>query len=150
MKFEIKNLPPCPRNRSHQVVRNMLIKTDLARAFEADLTERLEEFSDDFRDFVGMVCLHEHYLSIVYIIYTPSDSLFTKDGRISSKSVDLDAHKVFQDTIFRCIGLDDKMIREAKYTTPVSLDGKWNYSVEITIKKISELKQLEKLDGDCL
>lgn len=149
MKLEIKinNLPPCPRNRSHQVVRNMLIKTDLARAFEKDLTELLENYREDFRNFVAMVRLHEHYLSVVYTIYTPRDSLFTKDGRISAKSVDLDAHKVFQDTIFKAIGLDDKLIRDVRYVSPVSFDGKWNYVINI---EVQEIKQLEVSDGDNL
>lgn len=150
MKFEIKNLPPLPRNRSHQVVRNMLIKTDLARAFEADLTERLGEFSEDFRHFAGMVRLDEHYFSVVYDIYTPSSALFTKDGRISSRCPDLDSYKVFQDTIFRSLGFDDKMVREVSYITHLSHNDKWNYAVSIAVKNIKELKQLENEDEQLL
>ena len=40
INFTIENLPPMPRNRSHMVARNMLIKTPLAREFEKDLVNR--------------------------------------------------------------------------------------------------------------
>ena len=139
LRFEIKNLPPMPRNRSHRVAGKMLIKTDLARAFEQDLTKRLEVHRDIFRVFKSMVHLDQHYLSVVYRIHTPAGSLFTKDGHISLRAVDVDAHKVFQDVIFKSLGLDDKLIRDAQYITPVSEDENWNYIVEIRIRDIREL-----------
>jgi hypothetical protein len=132
------------------VAGKMLIKTDLARSFEADLTERLKEFEDEFTKFRGLVCLDKHYLSVLYLVHTPSDSLFTKDGKVSARSVDWDAHKLFQDVIFKCLGLDDKMVRNGQVITPVSKDNHWNYTVTLEIKDIEELKQLEKLDGDIL
>lgn len=133
MILEIKDLPPCPRNRSHMVTRNMLIKTPLCREFEKDLTSRLEDFQEAFRDFSEMFDVNCKHLSVTYLIYTPSDSLFKKDGGISSRSVDVDAHKVMQDVLFKCIGVDDKFIRNATYFTPVSEDGKWNYKIFIEI-----------------
>lgn len=128
-----------PRNRSHRIAGKMLIKTDLARSFEADLIERLEEFKNDFRDFKRMVLLDQHYLSVVYTIYTPSDALFTKDGRISARCPDMDSYKLFQDVIFKCLGMDDRIIREAKLITKVSETGKWDYRIELEIRKIHDL-----------
>lgn len=90
-----------------------------------------------------MVQMDQHFIAAVYRIYTPADSLFTKDGRISARSVDWDAHKLFQDVLFKCLGLDDKLVRDGRVVTPVSDDGKWNYSIGMEIRSIEELKQLE-------
>lgn len=140
LHFRIDNLPPMPRNRSHQVANKMLIKTDLARAFEKDLTQRLEKFHDDFRAFSELVILDRHYISAVYRIYTPTDSLFTKDGRISLRATDWDCHKLFQDVLFKCLGLDDKLVRDGRVVTPVSDDGKWNYEITLQLGNICNLR----------
>lgn len=144
ISFIIEDLPPCPRNRSHMLTvakgRPMLIKTQLTREFEKDLTLRLEEHKGEFLLFSKTFNPKEQYLKAEYIIYTPEEDLFTKDGRISSKSTDVDAHKVFQDVIFKCIGLDDKLIRDARYYTPVSKNGKYNYVVTFTACPIEHLK----------
>lgn len=140
LAFVINNLPPMPRNRSHRVAGKMLIKTDLARAFEADLTKRLEKFHDVFRVFKGMVHLDEHYLHGVYRIYTPAGSLFTLDGRVSNRSTDWDAHKLFQDVVFKALELDDKLIRHGEVITPVSHDNNWNYVISLQLEPLWKLK----------
>ena len=131
--LRIDNLPPMPRNRSHMIARNMLIKTPLAREFEKDLVNRLETYSSQIELLRGSFSPDQHFLKVNYTIYTPHADLFTKEGRISLKAVDCDAHKLFQDVIFRTIGVDDKYIRNVQFFTPESKDEFWNYVVKIEI-----------------
>jgi hypothetical protein len=125
--------------------RPMNIKTPLAREFEKDVTQRLEIYSDAINKFKKQFNPKIHYISAEYTIYTPSDIIFTKDGSISSRSVDLDAHKSLQDTIFRFIGLDDKLVRDVRYHSPVSHDGKWNFVIMLNLEKIACLKSKSSL-----
>lgn len=145
MIIEIEDLPPMPRNRSHMLTvakkRPMNIKTPLCREFEKDLEQRLEKYKNDFESFKHMDD-GSSFLSVVYYIYTPAGLLFTKDGRISSKATDLDSHKVFQDTIFRCLGLDDKLVREVTYVSPISHNDCWNYRIQLSWRKIECLKNM--------
>lgn len=141
LKFE--NIPPMPANRAKMLVsrpKPMYVKTPLARQFELDLTERLGHYSEDFARFLKFFNPKEHYLSADYCIYTPQELLFTKSGEISRRAVDADAHKMLMDTIFRCIGLDDKLVRDYRVYTPQSFDGNWNYVVKLQCKKTGELK----------
>jgi hypothetical protein len=130
----INDLPPMPRNRSHMVARNMLIKTDLAREFEKDLKLRMNDYAEMFFTFRHEFKPTQSYLKVKYTIFTPKSELFTKEGKISLKAVDVDAHKLFQDVMFKSLGLDDKYIRNVSIFTPVSIDDKWNYV--ITIEKV--------------
>lgn len=142
--LKFTDLPPMPRNRSHMLTvskgRPMNIKTPLCREFENDLFSRLKEFENKCHKFHATFDPDKNYISAEYYIFTPRNSLFTLKNHISSKSVDLDAHKVLQDTIFRFIDLDDKLIRDVKYFSPVSHDDKWNY---VIIYKLENLCNLE-------
>jgi len=119
--------------------RPMNIKTPLAREFEKDLNERLKTYSGQMQRFASGFDGKKHYISAEYYIFTPRSSLFTLDAKISSKAVDLDAHKTFQDVIFKAVGLDDKLVREVKYFSPVSHDDKWNYIVILRLEQICNL-----------
>jgi hypothetical protein len=138
------DIPPMPRNRSHMLVmrqnKPMNIKTQLCKEFEKTIEQVLKHGIDDLREFKSLFDPMKHYLSAEYFIYTPSDVLFTVEGKISARSVDLDAHKVFQDTLMRCIGIDDKCIRDARYFSPVSHDGNWNYVVIYKLESLCNLK----------
>lgn len=140
----LEDLPPMPRNRSHMLTvtkgRPMNIKTPLAREFEKDVTQRLEVYSDAITEFRKSFDPKLHYISAEYFIYTPASALFTKDGIISSRSVDLDAHKSLQDTIFRFMGLDDKLVRDVRYHSPESPDDKWTFVCVFNLEKIACLK----------
>jgi hypothetical protein len=116
------------------VARNMLIKTDLAREFEKDLNLRMHDYAESFFMFRHEFKPMQSYLKVKYTIFTPKSELLTKEGKISLKAVDVDAHKLFQDVMFKSIGLDDKYIRNVSFFTPVSVDDKWNYV--ITIEKV--------------
>ena len=139
-----EDLPPMPRNRSHMLTvvkrRPMNIKTPLAREFEKDITNRMEIYRPAINEFTKSFDRQLHYISAEYFIYTPMEAMFTKDGHISSRSVDLDAHKLLQDTIFKSMELDDKLVREVSYRSPVSSDGKWNFVCIYNLEKISCLK----------
>lgn len=137
--LEITDLPPMPRNRSHRIARNMLIKTDLARLFESDLTARLHDYAENFFMFKHEFNPKQSYIKAKYTIFTPKSELFTKDGKISAKAVDVDAHKLFQDVLFKCIGLDDKLVRNVNIFTPVSVDEKWNYIVHLEKVDVNHL-----------
>jgi hypothetical protein len=118
----------------------MNIKTPLCREFEKDIENRMQEFSGSSHSFKKAFNPDKHYISAEYYIFTPKESLFTVKNQISAKAVDLDAHKVLQDTIFRCIDLDDKLIRDVKYFSPLSHDGNWNF---IILYKLENLCNLE-------
>lgn len=143
LNIKIDNLPPMPRNRSHMLTgkagKCMLIKTPLAREFEKDLVSRLFDYSPHIARFKEHFSPDQHFLKVTYTIYTPHNDLFTKDGRISLKAVDCDAHKLFQDVLFREIGIDDKFIRNVQYFTPESRDEHWNYSVNIEVYDLDVL-----------
>lgn len=144
LSIKFLDLPPMPRNRSHMLVnkggRPMNIKTPLCREFEKDVENRMQDFTANAMLFKKKFNPDKHYLSAEYYIFTPKESLFTVKKQISAKSVDLDAHKVLQDTIFRCIDLDDKLIRDVKYFSPLSHDGNWNF---VILYKLENLCNLE-------
>jgi hypothetical protein len=119
--------------------RPMLIKTDLAREFEKDLTERLKEYAPIFEEFKNYFDPRRHFIEAEYNIYTPKSELFTVSGAVSARSTDVDAHKLLQDVIFKSMKLDDKLIRDCTYVTPVSLDDKWNYIIVFRLVRLEAL-----------
>ncbi len=141
LTINIDNLPYMPLNRAKMLTvsggRPMLIKTGLCREFEKDLSSRLHslENSELFRKFDKF----EHYLDVTYNIFVPEDEYFTKEGCISNKACDTDSIKVFQDTLFKAIGIDDKYVRDLHVISRPSHDGKWNYSIEIKLKELENL-----------
>lgn len=114
----------------------MNIKTPLAREFEKDVEARMTEFKSDILRFVESFIPTKHYISAEYYMFTPKDTLFTKEGKISSRSNDTDSNKVFRDTIYRCIGLDDKLERDSRFFTPVSHDENHNVVVILKIERM--------------
>lgn len=136
LKFE--NIPPMPRNRSHMLVakgkRPMNIKTPLCREFEKDLLHRLSIYQSEIAYFRSCYVPEKHYIAAEYYIYTPEDLLFTTKGAISSRTLDVDAHKVMTDVIYTSIGLDDKIMRDCRIVTPVSHDGNYNYIIILKLE----------------
>jgi hypothetical protein len=114
MKLEICGLNPMPRNRSHQLViskgRPMQIKTPLARLFEEAMLEQLSNYEKDRCIFMQeyMQSTEVMGLAVNYVFYTPD--LLTKEGKISKTSIDLDAHKLAQDVLFKWLEIDDSQI----------------------------------------
>jgi len=154
LSLVLEDLPPMPRNRSHMLTvtkgRPMNIKTPLAREFEKDVTQRLEIYKDQITKFRKSFESKLHYISAEYFIYTPASALFTKDGVISSRSVDLDAHKLLQDTIFRFMDLDDKLVRDVRYHSPESPNDRWTFVCVFNLEKIACLKNKYSLTVNTL
>ncbi len=146
LQFEVNDLPPMPRNRSHQLTvagrRPMNIKTQLCREFEKDLTHRLLEFEKGFKTFKQIFIPSKNYVSLDVVVFTPGESLFTRENTISARSVDFDAHKVMVDTVFRSLDMDDKVVRKFSIFTPESHDGNWNYTFGLTIRNLDEIRKL--------
>ena len=146
LMLKIDNLPPMPRNRSHMLTvsgkRPMNIKTPLCREFEKDLEHRLSFFKEAMESFKSKFNPKLHYLSMQMFIATPKEILLKKEGGISSRSGDTDSHKAQMDTIFRCLGLDDKLVREYKVMTPISHDGNYNHLIIIKLENLCHLESM--------
>lgn len=84
------------------------IKTEAARQYEQALNFHLRKFKADAEKFRVKFDVNRDTLHAEWTIVTPD--LYTKAGKISENSVDLDAHKVLQDTICEFIGIDDAYI----------------------------------------
>lgn len=146
LEITISDLPPMPRNRSHMLTsskgRPMNIKTELCRQFEKTLEGMLYRYSKDFQEFKQGFDPKLHYIQATYYIFTPKILLYTKEDKISSRSVDTDAHKVMRDVLYKCLGIDDKVERDSRFFTPVSQDDAWNYVIRL---KLEEKWKLETL-----
>lgn len=140
LTLKFYNLPPMPRNRSHTLVnkggRPMNIKTPLCREFESDLESRMKEFKAPITEFLSNFDKKKHYISGEYYLFNPKQELITKEGCISSRAVDTDAHKAFRDTIYRCMGIDDKLERDSRFFTPISHDEYHNVIVILKLENI--------------
>lgn len=140
LSIRIQNLDPMPRNRSHMLIKKgklpMSIKTPLCREFEKDLEQRLLEYKEQLQEFKSSVDLNKNFISATYYVFTPKALLTTKSGAISSRTLDTDAHKVFRDTIYRCMGLDDKLERDTRIVTPISQDEYYNYVCVFKLENI--------------
>lgn len=114
MKILFTGLEPCPRNRSHTIVTRgkfaQNIKTEAARLYEQALKQLLKSYASDKDQFIKLFNEDKHGIKAEFSHGTPS--MFTAAGKISQRSVDLDAHKVLKDVIFEFIGLDDSMVIE--------------------------------------
>jgi hypothetical protein len=146
LELNFYNLPPMPTNRAKALViakgRPMYIKTPLAREFEKDVLDRLKEFSASITEFVLNFDKKQHFVSAEYIFYTEYDVLFTKEGSVSNRAGDLDSHKLFQDTLFSFMGLDDKLIRDVRYLSYPSYDDKPNAKVTFKLESLTCLKNI--------
>lgn len=131
LSFTLNNLPAMPRNRSHALMKGRLIKTQLARAFDEDLTERLDAFRESFDFFRRQYDEKNHALKIHVIVQTPRETLFTKKGTISQNSVDADAHKLLFDRISDAIDIDDSAFCRWHVDKVLSPNEFWNFKVTI-------------------
>ena len=108
----VEGLPPCPRNRSHTIVTRgkfaQNIKTETARQYEQALDFHLRKFKVDAEKFRVKFDVNRDALHAEWTFTTPD--LYTKTGKVNENSVDLDAHKVLQDTVCEFIGIDDAYI----------------------------------------
>ena len=146
LTIALPDLPPMPRNRSHMLIlkgkRPMNIKTPLCREFEKDLEHRLSSYSDAMAEFKAAFDPKIHYISLIMVICTPKETLLKKEGGISARATDVDAHKAQMDTVFRCLGLDDKLVREYHVFTPISHDGRFNHALLLKLEPLCQLEDM--------
>lgn len=135
LELEIKGLPHCPRNRSHTIVMKgrvpMMIKTQIARAYEEAIQLELFPREEEVKTFREAFNPNINYLVAEWILASPD--VFTKEGRVSRNSTDLDAHKVLQDTVMKFIGIDDAYILVDKRE---KIQGEYSVKVSLTIEKL--------------
>lgn len=130
----IKDLHPCPRNKSHTIVRGMLIKTKLARLFEESLRKELEMWREEFEKFNKLYDKDRHGVGVDVAIASPRNRLITKKGNISKTSIDWDAHKVFWDVIHKeFLKIDDSQVVDIRLKKIVSEDEYWNYFLKFRL-----------------
>lgn len=133
LKIVIDGLPYMPLNRAKMVLakpRPMLVKTPLCREFEKDLTSRLSEYPKQ-------TLPDDEYLKVTYNLYCPIEEYFTKEGKISSRCPDADSIKVLQDTLFKYLGLDDKLIKDLVVKVRPSSTDQWDYIIILESFKIA-------------
>jgi hypothetical protein len=126
VKLVLRNLPPQPRNATHQKTSQGIRLSDMARAFQEDIRERLSRTGkrDLFRDCES--------LTLTFIVYTPVDQFLTKSGQLSKTSIDLDAHKLFLDELAKYFGFNDGLVWDFNpIKLPIEGD-EWVFKVHIT------------------
>lgn len=112
IKLIIENLPPCPRNRSHFISISgrfpFLAKTEMAKQYVKAIQFHLTKYSSEAREFKESFNPKKQHLIAIWRMWSPE--IRTQTGSYSLTGVDLDAHKVLQDTIFDFIGINDALI----------------------------------------
>ena len=123
VSIEIKGLPFCPRNRSHASIynakakRSMVVKTEAGRLYEKALKKQLDSYKEDLAAIKEEFNPYKHGLMVNFYLGTPD--YYTKDGKLSQTSTDLDAHKILQDVVMEAVGIDDGyIIRSLKEKFP--------------------------------
>jgi len=127
IELHFPNLHPCPRNASHRIMGKMFIKTQIARLFEKDLLTRFQTMEGARDRFFLTYDELKHFLKVEIQVETPREILFTKKKTVSKKSIDWDAHKVFNDMVHDFLGIDDSQVLEATVKKVVSRDNNWNF-----------------------
>lgn len=126
VRFVLVNLPPQPRNQTHEKTPRGIRLSDMAKAFQDDIRGRLANF--------GKKNYFERCdsLTVSFTIYTPKAQFFTREGKLSKTSIDLDAHKLFLDELAKHFGFNDGLIWDFN---PIKLpiEGEdWAYEVRIS------------------
>lgn len=133
LSLEIIGLPHCPRNRSHAILKkgkaSFLGKTEAARSYEKAVLFHLAKYKEEIESFRKKFDPKKHHLHATWELYSPD--VLTKDGKYSENGVDLDAHKVLQDTVFGCLGIDDAYVGT---DTRSKWQGEYHIYIELQIK----------------
>lgn len=128
------NLHPCPRNASHRIMGKMFIKTQLAKLFEKDMIARFQMFEGARDLFFLTYDEKKHYLLVNILVETPKEVLITKANTISKRSIDWDAHKVFNDMVHNFLGIDDSQVLVARVIKIPSRDEHWNFTFKAQLE----------------
>ena len=146
----IERLPFCPRNRSHSAIYNsktkqaMVVKTEAGRSYEKALKQVIKKYAEEAKLLTAEFDPQKFGLFFQATYYTPE--FYTKDGRISQTSTDLDAHKILQDVISGFIGIDDGYIIDSYTRKRYAEVFKYVIKIELISKPVKgELDDYELL-----
>jgi hypothetical protein len=137
--LDFNGLPPMPRNQSHVPMRTdkalMIGKTTMARLFEKELEMRLKKI-ENAQSILAMAKVFDrkiHGVDLYTTVLNPT--MITLEGTISYQSVDWDAHKVYFDTIFRYLEIDDSQVIDSHVRRRPSPTKEWSF---VSVIKIVE------------
>lgn len=125
VKILFRNLPPQPRNATHEKTPRGIRLSDMAVAFQDDIRERLATTGkkDLFKDCTSV--------TLTFTVFTPLSHFLTKNYNLSKTSIDLDAHKLFLDEIAKYFGFNDGLIWDFNpIKLPIEGD-EWCFKVHI-------------------
>lgn len=120
-----KNLPPQPRNATHEKTKFGMRLSDMAVAYQDDIRTRLAKTNkkDCFKECDAV--------SMTVTIYTPVSHFLTEKKKLSKTSIDLDAHKLFLDELAKYFGFNDGIVWDINYIK-LPVDGdEWCFKVDI-------------------
>lgn len=133
LQLEVKGLKHCPRNSSHRAIQSkygpIIAKTEIARQYMKAIHIKLLPYVKDVKRFKEAFDPKQHHLVAVWELWTPN--LFTKEGKVSENSIDLDAHKVMQDAVFEFIGIDDAYIMQDSRR---KVQGDYAFALDLRIR----------------
>lgn len=132
VKLLFVNLPPQPRNATHEKTPRGIRLSDMAKAFQDDIRNRLATTK---RENYFSSC---KALQVEIVVYTPEDNFYTKEKNLSKTSVDCDAHKLFLDELARFFGFNDGLIWDFNVIKLPIQGDEWCFKVKITGEDVSQ------------
>lgn len=132
LKIIFKNLPPQPRNATHENHR----LTDIARAYQDDIRDRLKKTGKKgfFSDCEAVI--------IDLTIYTPASQFLTQEKKLSKTSIDFDAHKLFIDEIAKFFDFNDGLVWDAKIMKLPIEGDEWVFKLKIKGQETKEWREV--------
>lgn len=108
-------LKPISTNRMHGVFRGRKIKSREGREFEIICNNLLAAFFDQAKIFIENFDENSQAIRVEYKFYFPYHELVTKNGTLMKRRNDVDNMvKVFQDQVFKFMGIDDSLVTEIR------------------------------------
>lgn len=137
LKIELKDIEPLSLNHYQKITTRgkfaSKYKPQSSTDFDNSVIAQLDDYQMDIFRFNSMYKSDSHYLTAEYIFYYP---IFTKAGKISAKSKDVDnIIKPIQDLIFKYINPDDSQI--------ISVQSTKVHSDKLKIVAIYHIKNLQ-------
>jgi hypothetical protein len=101
------------------------------KALKNEILSQMMKYTQD------VVCFYDNYdpkkefIIAQYLLYIPQDIFYTKKNDISSRKIDIDNFsKLFQDSIFNLIGINDKYALDNILSERPS--NKWELKIYLT------------------
>lgn len=141
VKILFENLPPQPRNATHEKTQYGIRLSDMAKAYQDDIRERLETTrkKNYFKDCESLTC--------EITVFTPVSQFLTKDNKLSKTSVDVDAHKLFLDELAKFFGFNDGLIWDFTLIKLPIQGEQWYFKVTLIGEEKTLWEHLESPDN---